>query len=317
MDETSWNHNTTTTWMEESKTDKSNMWSQGACDWLLSSIYPLTQMTILLLYVPIRQVGYTKVYHILFQIQFWTSLTLLLWKMSSSSFFVLELQDTTSIPIAFFLVCNSVLTGAVVNVGFIFGMSDLVLEMKWKKQQQQCHKEQQPPSLSGMFMGMNTLFCRPMSAFLPIVTACWLNHVGLSATGDDDGGGGGGDANHNVAGSIGMSGSNHHERILADYLGIQQHHHHDMTTASTKHGDTTTTTEEDVQWVLFYMMVVPTFLFSILQLLMWHKYDLNGDKVKQMRMELEQQRIKDTKRVGGGYVEDEENEDEGLHYLQE
>mmetsp|Transcript_6175 Transcript_6175/g.9056 ORF Transcript_6175/g.9056 Transcript_6175/m.9056 type:complete len:144 (+) Transcript_6175:235-666(+) len=134
---------------------------------------------------------------------------------------------------------------------------------------------------------------------------------------DDDGGGGGGDANHNVAGSIGMSGSNHHERILADYLGIQQHHHHDMTTASTKHGDTTTTTEEDVQWVLFYMMVVPTFLFSILQLLMWHKYDLNGDKVKQMRMELEQQRIKDTKRVGGGYVEDEENEDEGLHYLQE
>ena len=43
---------------------------------------------------------------------------------------------------------------------------------------------------------------------------------------------------------------------------------------------------EGARWVLFYLMVVPTLLCSVLQLLSWRHYHLHPERTGQMREEL-------------------------------
>jgi Na+/melibiose symporter-like transporter len=135
--------------------------SRGTCDWLLSMIRPLTQIVAIATYIPIRRLGYPRVYSILFWVNIVLSLLLL----------TLANESSTVMIIAF-LCIYPVLTGAVQSAGFHLAMSDMVMEMKRKHAMEGRHDE---PSLAGLFMGANALVCKPMESILPILTATVLD----------------------------------------------------------------------------------------------------------------------------------------------
>jgi Na+/melibiose symporter-like transporter len=135
--------------------------SREACDWLLSMIRPLTQIVAIATYVPIRKLGYPRVYSILFGVNIFLSLLLL----------TLANESSTVMIIAFLCV-YPVVTGAVQSAGFHLAMSDMVMEMKRKHAMEGRYDE---PSLAGLFMGANALVCKPMESILPILTATVLD----------------------------------------------------------------------------------------------------------------------------------------------
>jgi hypothetical protein len=135
--------------------------SRGTCDWLLSMIRPLTQLVAIGTYIPIRRLGYPRVYSILFGVNIALSLLLL----------TLANESSTHLIIAFLLI-YPVLTGAVQSAGFHLAMSDMVMELKRKHAMEGRYDE---PSLAGLFMGANALMCKPMESILPILTATVLH----------------------------------------------------------------------------------------------------------------------------------------------
>ncbi|KAG7374816.1 hypothetical protein IV203_013911 [Nitzschia inconspicua] len=145
--------------------------SRETCDWLLSSSRPLGLILAILCYIPIRRIGYTKVYNILIAISFAMSLLML---MTSTH------QSTTFIAV--FLVIYPATTAAVVSTGFHLVMSDMVLEMKRIHAMEGRFDE---PSLAALFIGVNALFCKPAESILPIVSAHMLENYSL-ATEDDE-----------------------------------------------------------------------------------------------------------------------------------
>jgi len=136
--------------------------SRANCDWLLSLIRPLTQIVTIFAYVPIRQMGYPRLYTLLFGFNICLAILLLT-----------AANPTSTSWIVAFLVVYPVFTGAVQSSGFHLAMSDLVMEMKRNHVYAGRHDE---PSLAGLFMGANALFCKPMEALLPIVTATVLDN---------------------------------------------------------------------------------------------------------------------------------------------
>mmetsp|Transcript_9349 Transcript_9349/g.14418 ORF Transcript_9349/g.14418 Transcript_9349/m.14418 type:complete len:486 (-) Transcript_9349:1412-2869(-) len=135
--------------------------SRDTCDWVLSLMRPLTQVVGILCYVPIRRIGYPKLYMTLFVLNLILSLLCLLFGSPSNPYFILA-----------FLSLYNIATGAVQSAGFHLAMSDMVLEMKYKHAMDQRMDE---PSLAGLFMGANALLCKPMESFLPVVAAIVLD----------------------------------------------------------------------------------------------------------------------------------------------
>jgi hypothetical protein len=135
--------------------------SRGTCDWLLSMIGPMTQIVAIGTYIPIRKLGYPRVYSILFGVNIVLSLLLVTLANESSTYLIIA-----------FLCVYPVLTGAVLSAGFHLAMSDMVMEMKRKHAIEGRFDE---PSLAGLFMGANALVCKPMQSILPILTATVLN----------------------------------------------------------------------------------------------------------------------------------------------
>lgn len=135
--------------------------SRDACDILLSLLRPLTQIAGILCYIPIRKIGYPRVYTWLFVSNLVLSLICLLFGSPSNPYLTVV-----------FLVLYNVTTGAVMSAGFHLAMSDMVLEMKYKHATERRTDE---PSLAGMFMGANALLCKPMESFLPIIAAIFLD----------------------------------------------------------------------------------------------------------------------------------------------
>ena len=140
--------------------------SREASDWLLSLLHPIKQIAGIMCYVPIRRLGYRKVYTYLF----WSNLIL------SALCLAIGSPSRPYLIIAYLLI-HSVMTGAVQSAGFHLAMSDMVLEMKRKHAVEGRLDE---PSLAGLFMGANALLCKPMESVLPIVAAFFLGKTDFS-----------------------------------------------------------------------------------------------------------------------------------------
>jgi Na+/melibiose symporter-like transporter len=140
--------------------------SSDTCDWILSIMHPMKQIMGILCYIPIRRIGYHKVYMWLFVSNFALSLLCLLLASPSHPWIIL-----------LFIIIYSVLTGAVQSAGFHLAMSDMVLEMK---HQHYFAGRRDEPSLAGLFMGANALLCKPMESLLPVVSAIFLDETSFS-----------------------------------------------------------------------------------------------------------------------------------------
>ena len=141
--------------------------SREWCDWLVSLIRPLGLIFGILIYIPIRRLGYKKVYPFLFAVN--ASLCLLI--------LLTATHKSTSTIIAF-LIIYPTLTSAVSSAGFHLVMSDMVLEMKRMHVSDGRFDE---PSLAALFMGMNALFCKPAQSILPVVAASLLGDMDLNS----------------------------------------------------------------------------------------------------------------------------------------
>lgn len=127
------------------------------CDWMMSLMKPVTVIVSLAMFIPIRKVGYPKVYRFVFVV----NLTF------SSLMFCLA--DETSTPwIVAFLIFYPVLTSSLQSAGFSLAMADMVMDMKHMHATDGRYDE---PSLAGLFMGNNALLCKPMESVLPIIAA--------------------------------------------------------------------------------------------------------------------------------------------------
>lgn len=213
---------------------RSNGVSNDSCDWLLSSIRPLTQIAGIALYVPIRRRGYRRVYMLAFEAKF--VLSLMMVTFSSA-------QSTTAV--ALFLTVDSVLTSAVQSSGFHLAMADMVAELKLDQLKGGRYDE---PSLAGLLMGANAMLCKPMGAFLPILAAWSLAQAGYSAD------------------------------VASNAAAVQN--------GDTVAEEAVAGTEHRVQAALFYLLVGPSLIFSIVQILAWSKFDLDGKRAEEVRIEL-------------------------------
>ncbi len=146
--------------------------SRDWCDWLLSIIRPLGLVCGVLCYIPIRRFGYRKVYPILFATNIVLCLTMLI-----------GADQTSTNAIIAFLVVYPAITDAVAAAGFHLVMSDMVLEMK---KMHAIDGRQDEPSLAGLFMGFNALFCKPAESILPVVAANMLDPLDLTVEGNAD-----------------------------------------------------------------------------------------------------------------------------------
>ena len=134
---------------------------RDSCDWLLSIIRPATDILSFLVYIPIRKIGYHRVYMQVFYCNLVLSLVLL-WvgrteKFRGGGYWVL-----------LFICTYPTITGAVQSAGFHLAQADMVMEMKRNQALEGRHNE---PSLAGLFMGANALFCKPVEAILPVTAA--------------------------------------------------------------------------------------------------------------------------------------------------
>lgn len=209
----------------------SNVFSRDHCDWIISGIGPLSSLASLAMFLPIKIFGYRRIYLSLFRLNI--AISGLLWLFCSPS------SSLSSVPIAIFLVVNTVLSSAVQSSGFHLAMGDMVTEMKVKQLREGRWDE---PSLAGLFMGANALVCKPMDSLLPIVAAWGLSVAGFS------------DQNPAV-------------RSNTSELPHQAE-------------------DPDVKFALFYLLVGPSLVFSVVQLWAFRKYSLGGSEADAMRSEL-------------------------------
>jgi hypothetical protein len=71
---------------DEPEAGSADGFSRATCDWLLSMIRPLTQFDTIATCIPIRQLGYPRVYSILFRVNIVLSLLLLTLANESSTY---------------------------------------------------------------------------------------------------------------------------------------------------------------------------------------------------------------------------------------
>jgi len=145
--------------------------SREGCDWLLSAIRPLCLICTILCYIPIRRLGYKKVYPILFATNIGLCLCILL-----------GADHTSTGVIISFLIIYPAITGAVASAGFHLAMSDMVLEMK---KMHAVEGRIYEASVAGLFMGVNALFCKPAESILPVVAANMLDTPDFPSEGNE------------------------------------------------------------------------------------------------------------------------------------
>ena len=146
--------------------------SREGCDWLLSAVRPLGLICTILCYIPIRRVGYKKLYPLLFAANI--ILCSFIWFWAS--------HKSTGVIVSFLIIYPAI-TSAVATAGFHLVMSDMVLEMK-KMHLVQGRKDE--ASLAALFMGVNALFCKPAESILPVVAANMLDTLDLTSDGNED-----------------------------------------------------------------------------------------------------------------------------------
>ena len=146
--------------------------SRESSDWLLSLIRPLGMVCTILCYIPIRRMGYQRVYPLLFA----TNILL-------STFMWFKADHKSTDAIILFLMVYPSITAAVAIAGFHLAMSDMVLEMKKMHIIEGRHDE---ASLAALFMGVNALFCKPAESILPIVAANMLDKLDMTSDGSED-----------------------------------------------------------------------------------------------------------------------------------
>ncbi|VEU36991.1 unnamed protein product [Pseudo-nitzschia multistriata] len=146
--------------------------SREGCDWLLSAVRPLALICTILCYIPIRGLGYKKLYPLLFAI----NIALCSWIWFGAS------HKSTGVIISFLIIYPAI-TNAVATAGFHLAMSDMALEMK---RMHLVEGRQDEASLAGLFMGVNALFCKPAQSILPVVAANMLDNLGLTSDGNED-----------------------------------------------------------------------------------------------------------------------------------
>uniref|UniRef100_A0A7S2VBA9 ADP,ATP carrier protein n=1 Tax=Entomoneis paludosa TaxID=265537 RepID=A0A7S2VBA9_9STRA len=181
-------------------------YSRETCDWFLSIARPITQTTTLFAYIPIRKFGYPRLYSILFISNFVLAVSMISFAGPGSTG-----------SIIFFLIVYPAITRAVQSSGFHLAMADMVLEMK---RMHALEGRMAEPSLAGLFMGTNALFCKPMESVFPMIAASALE----SSTSSDRS--------------------------------------------------------------LFYLLVLPPFVCSIIQYAAWSQYSLTPTRTANMRSEL-------------------------------
>jgi len=151
-----------------------------------------------------------------------------------------------TLAIAAFLCGSIVLSNAMAGAGFGLAMCDMVLEMKHSHSVVQGRMN--PPSMAGLFMGVNALFCKPAESVLPILAASFLGEGYNNNDDDNDNGFTENDNATNV--SSGMS--------------------------------------QDARIVLYRLLVFPPLVCSILQLALWSRYSLVPEKTERLRSELKE-----------------------------
>ena len=145
--------------------------SRDTCDWLLSIIRPLGLIAGILCYIPIERFGYRQLYPILFATNALLCLYMLLFSTCQSTFQIMT-----------FLLVYPTITVAVSTSGFHLVMSDMVLE---RKRQHAKEGRMDEPSLAAIYLGMNTLFCKPAESFLPVLAANMLSDLNIHNQGDE------------------------------------------------------------------------------------------------------------------------------------
>ena len=141
--------------------------SEETADNILAAIAPGSHVLSVLLFMPIRRVGYRKIYSYLFQGKIFLSVIVLgLFGFGSSSTTVLTM----------FLVVNQIATAAVQTSCFYLVMADLTMFLKYK-QAKQGHMDD---SFAGLIFGINAIFCKIALMALSIVAAWSLARVGFS-----------------------------------------------------------------------------------------------------------------------------------------
>lgn len=136
--------------------------SRDTCDWFLAMVRPMIQVATIFAYIPIRQFGYPRLYTALFIANIAMAILMLLFSTPQSP-----------LSILLFLTSYSVITGAVHHSGYHLAMADMVLEMKRMHATEGRLVE---PSLAGLFMGTNALFCKPAQSALPVIAATVMEH---------------------------------------------------------------------------------------------------------------------------------------------
>jgi len=169
-----------------------NGWSDAACDWMLALLDPCTQIVGLLLFLPIKRYGYALLYKVVFVTNICMASALLLSNGLDND------NSTNTLSIAVFLFLSIVLSNAMAGAGFGLAMCDMVLEMKHSHIVTQGRIN--PPSLAGLFMGVNALFCKPAESILPIIAASFLGDS-YNNEDDNDAGDGDGDESSSVSAS--------------------------------------------------------------------------------------------------------------------
>lgn len=192
------------------------------CDWLLTMIQPMTQVAAILAYLPIRRLGYRRVYNLLFWFNIGFSILAIALVQYTGT-------DLSSYTILAFVGVYPILTGAVQSAGFDLAQADLVLERKRQHALEGRHDE---PSMAGLYLGANALLCKPVEKLLPFAAAQVLHRYQESPTS------------------------------------------------------------------LFYLLVGPPLVCSILQLLAWRRFDLTPARSQKMTEELLRWRVVKDHEVG-------------------
>ncbi|VEU34018.1 unnamed protein product [Pseudo-nitzschia multistriata] len=162
-------------------------WSRESCDWMLALLDPSTQVVGLLLFLPVQRYGYARMYSVVFFTNAVLASSLLLWNGASYGDGNAEGEGerTTQAlwPVAAYLAASSVLSNAMARTGFGLAMCDMVLEAKHSHVVLQGRTR--APSLAGLFMGVNALFCKPAESVLPILASAFLGDGYNQGTGGD------------------------------------------------------------------------------------------------------------------------------------
>ena len=139
--------------------------SEETADNILAAISPASQVLSIMLFMPIRRIGYRQIFVYLFQ-----------GKIIVSAIVLLAFDSSSTTILTMFLVVNQIATAAVQTSCFYLCMADLTMFLKYK-QAKQGHMDD---SFAGLIFGINAVFCKPVIGLIPIVAAWSLARVGFN-----------------------------------------------------------------------------------------------------------------------------------------